>query len=94
MSNVCASYKNQYLSLKSSTFWDTNLSSSCLIQAGFLLVFLYNPEDDSNMFLQNISWLSLDTQALYPTTQNSSKPLMSEYQILHNKHFSLNEYLA
>jgi hypothetical protein len=75
MSNVHASYENQYLSLKSSTFWDTNLSSSCLLQAGFLLILLYNPEDDTDMFLQNIGWLSLGYKALYPRIWNSSTPL-------------------
>jgi hypothetical protein len=69
-------------------------ASSCLLQAGFLLVLFYNPEDDGNMFLQNISWHSLNYAALYPRIQNSSKPLLWEYQILHNKHISLIEYLA
>jgi hypothetical protein len=37
-----------------------------LLHAGFLLGLLYSPEDEGNMFLQNIGWLSMDYMALYP----------------------------
>jgi hypothetical protein len=47
-----------------------------LPHAGFLLGLFVDPEDGSNMFLQNICWLSVDYTALYPKDRT-----------LHNHHW-------
>jgi hypothetical protein len=39
---------------------------------GFLLGLLFNPEGGSDMFFQNIGWLSADCTVLYLIRQNSS----------------------
>jgi hypothetical protein len=45
----------------------------CLLRhAGFLLGLLFNFEVGGDMFLHNISWLSVDYLALYPKRKNSS----------------------
>jgi hypothetical protein len=41
-----------------------------------LLGLLFIPEDGSNMFLQNISWLSIDYMALYSRRKNSWQRLL------------------
>ena len=52
--------------------------------AGFLLGLVFNPEDGGDMCLQNVCWLLTDYTALYPRWQNSSKPLLTDSQILHS----------
>jgi hypothetical protein len=37
-----------------------------LLHDGFLLGSLFYSEDGGDMFLQNVSWLSMDYTALYP----------------------------
>jgi hypothetical protein len=44
-----------------------------LFHAGFLLNFLFDPEDIGDIFLHNTGQLSLDYRALYLRKQNSSK---------------------
>jgi hypothetical protein len=44
-----------------------------IIQAGFLLGFVFDHEDGSDIFLRNVGWLSTDYTALYPRRQNSSE---------------------
>jgi hypothetical protein len=39
---------------------------------GSLFGLLFDPEDEGNMFLRKVNWLSLDYTALYPGGQNSS----------------------
>jgi hypothetical protein len=48
--------------------WSKSKQSSiyCIFQAGFLLSLLYGSEDGGNMFLENITWLSLDYIMLCP----------------------------
>jgi hypothetical protein len=46
--------------------------SACyLLHVGFLLGWLFDPEDGGDMFLRNVSWLSTDYTALYLSRQNS-----------------------
>jgi hypothetical protein len=40
-------------------------SVCCLIQAGFLLGLLFDPEDGSDMFLRNVDRISPDYMTLY-----------------------------
>jgi hypothetical protein len=43
------------------------ISSACyLLQAGFLFVLFFNPEDIGDIFLWNVVWLSADYTVLYP----------------------------
>jgi hypothetical protein len=44
----------------------------CLLNAGFLLGSLFNPEDKAAMFLRNVGSLSTGYTALYPRRENSS----------------------
>jgi hypothetical protein len=54
-------------------------SASGLISV--LLGWLLDPDDGGDIFLRNVTWLSLDYTALYPRRQNSSQPLLWEPQI-------------
>jgi hypothetical protein len=47
------------------------LLATCF-HAGFLLGLFFNLEDGGDMFLQNVSSLSMDYMSLYPRRQNSS----------------------
>jgi hypothetical protein len=47
-------------------------ANRALFHAGFLLDLLFNPENDSNMFLRNAGCLSPDYMALYTGRENSS----------------------
>jgi hypothetical protein len=44
-----------------------------LLHDSFLLGLFFYPEDGGDMFLWNVSWLSMDYIPLYPRIQNSSK---------------------
>jgi hypothetical protein len=46
-----------------------------------LLGILFNPDDGDEIFYRNFCQLSTDYTALYPGTQNSSQPPLSENQI-------------
>jgi hypothetical protein len=62
------------MAMKSSVFWNiTTFSpmkvktfSCCLLEVGFLLGLLLNPEDEGGMFLRNVGSLSTDYTLLYP----------------------------
>jgi hypothetical protein len=47
-----------------------------------LLGLLFDPEDRGAMFLQNISWLSVDYMVLYRRTQNSSNYKGGDFSIV------------
>jgi hypothetical protein len=50
--------------------WSSSLQiSCCLAYAGFLLGFVFNPDDGGDMLLRNVNWLSTD---LCPRRHNSS----------------------
>jgi hypothetical protein len=48
-----------------------NYIYASLIHSGFFFGLFMNPEDVSDMFHQNISWLSLTYTTLYPRRQKS-----------------------
>jgi hypothetical protein len=65
-------------------FYKADCSSRYLSQAGFLLGIFFDSEDGEDIFLWNVGFLPTDYIALYPRTQNSSKPSLWEPKILQN----------
>jgi hypothetical protein len=61
---------------------DISKKSYHLLHADFWLGVFFDPEDRSDMFLWNVSWLSTEYAALDPRRQNSQSSLW-EPQILH-----------
>jgi hypothetical protein len=54
----------------------------CLLYASLFLCLLFNPENGSDIFFRNVTWLSTDYKALYSRRQNASQPPLLEPQIL------------
>jgi hypothetical protein len=59
--------------MKSSAFWDitpcslSKVKRRChLLLAGFLLGFFFDPEEEGDVLLRNIGYISTDHTALYP----------------------------
>lgn len=67
--------------LKSFIFWHIT-QCPVLLPVAFLFWSLFNPEDEGEMILPHIGWLSPEYKDLYPTRQNSPKLSLWEPQIL------------
>jgi hypothetical protein len=59
------------------------LLATCF-HAGFLLSLFFDLEDEGDMFLRNVGWISMDLTALYPRRQKSSRLPLWEFHILQN----------
>lgn len=57
----------------SDTLKHSQLKCDCSLHAGYLLGFLFDPEDGSNLFFWEAGWLSLDYTALYHRRQSNLK---------------------
>jgi hypothetical protein len=51
-----------------------------IASAAYLFSLHFDPEDGGNIFLWNVSWLSLDYAAWYPRRYNFSQPRLWEPQ--------------
>jgi hypothetical protein len=54
------------------SFRQADCSTCCLLDAAFFFGLFLNPEDEGDVFLRNVFWLSKDYTVLYPRWQNSS----------------------
>jgi hypothetical protein len=57
--------------------------SRCMLVAGFFLGLLFNPEDGSSMFFQNIGEVLSHYTALHPRRSYSSRNLVCDQWCLH-----------
>jgi hypothetical protein len=69
--------------MKRSSFWNISQTrNQCnvgnLLHDDFLLDLFFNPEDGSNMMIQNFTCLSTDYMALYPRRQYFSYRICSK----------------
>jgi hypothetical protein len=78
--NILQQYTAPFLGVEEEATPSQPHSACCLLHAGFLLDLLFNPEDESEIFLWNTCWLSPDYTALYPKRQKSSQLWESQIQ--------------
>jgi hypothetical protein len=51
---------------------DRSGTARYLLHTSFIRNLYFDPEDGADMFIRNVSWLSMDYAALYPSRQKSS----------------------